>query len=154
MIKISELQALQRVVSASSALEKEFTDSGDAYDRLCRDANSTDTAGRIVIAFAGYVVGSSAFRGSRCFDNCFENGDGDLVTAKLARRADLDPVLYAAIAADFGGQFPDKWRKPISDRNAQLVALRAASPMRPVAGRTADIDGLALFDHARQPSLF
>lgn len=35
----------------------------------------------------------------------------------------------------------------------ELIACRAASPMRPAFG-TADVDGLALFDHARQPSLF
>ena len=35
----------------------------------------------------------------------------------------------------------------------ERVALQAASPMRPPAGRTADVDGLALFDHVRQPAL-
>lgn len=39
-------------------------------------------------------------------------------------------------------------------REAQIVAIRAASPMRPVDGRTAAIDGLALFDAVRSPSLF
>lgn len=38
-------------------------------------------------------------------------------------------------------------------RERQLVTLRAASPLRPVEGRTAPVDGLALFDHARQPAL-
>ena len=38
-------------------------------------------------------------------------------------------------------------------RAAQIVALRAASPMRPAPGKTHDVDGLALFDHARQPTL-
>lgn len=42
----------------------------------------------------------------------------------------------------------------IAERNRQLVELRAASPLRPAAGRADDVDGLALFDAARQPSLF
>lgn len=42
----------------------------------------------------------------------------------------------------------------IDDRNRQLVELRAASPLRPATGRADDVDGLALFDAARQPSLF
>lgn len=42
---------------------------------------------------------------------------------------------------------------PARPRNAQLAQLRASSPLRPPAGRTADVDGLALFDHARQPRL-
>lgn len=33
----------------------------------------------------------------------------------------------------------------------QLIAVRAASPMRPLDRRTAPVDGLALFDHARSP---
>ncbi len=41
-----------------------------------------------------------------------------------------------------------------ADHSAQIMALRAASPLRPVAGRTADVDGLALFDRVRQPDLF
>ena len=39
------------------------------------------------------------------------------------------------------------------DRNAQLVRLQLNSPMRPPTGRTHDVDGLALFDTARQPRL-
>lgn len=37
--------------------------------------------------------------------------------------------------------------------SALLAQLRAASPMRPVAGRTADVDGLPMFDAYRQPRL-
>jgi hypothetical protein len=44
---------------------------------------------------------------------------------------------------------PDAARK-----QAELLRLRAASPMRPVDGRTADIDGLALFDTVRSPTMF
>lgn len=47
-----------------------------------------------------------------------------------------------------------QWRDVFqSEKAVQLAKLRAASPLRPVA--LADpVDGLALFDHARQPSLF
>lgn len=48
----------------------------------------------------------------------------------------------------------DHARRRRSARQRDLVALRLASPLRPVAGRTADVDGLALFDVVRQPSLF
>ena len=46
--------------------------------------------------------------------------------------------------------------KPPADaaRERQLIELRAAAPLRPVPGRTDPIDGLALFDVVRQPSLF
>jgi hypothetical protein len=44
---------------------------------------------------------------------------------------------------------PDAARK-----QAELLRLRAASPMRPVNGRTADVDGLGLFDTVRSPQLF
>lgn len=40
-----------------------------------------------------------------------------------------------------------------ADRNAQLVKLKLASPKRAAAPQH-DVDGLALFDTARQPSLF
>jgi hypothetical protein len=43
--------------------------------------------------------------------------------------------------------------RPMTDRDRQLVALRANSPMRPCDGRTADVDGLGLFDAVRQPPL-
>lgn len=42
----------------------------------------------------------------------------------------------------------------VARKQAQLIAIRAASPMRPIDGRTADVDGLALFDAVRSPSLF
>ena len=35
----------------------------------------------------------------------------------------------------------------------QLLQLAAASPMRPIDGHTADVDGLALFDVVRSPQL-
>lgn len=42
----------------------------------------------------------------------------------------------------------------IARKQAQIVAIRVASPMRPIEGRTASIDGLALFDAVRSPALF
>lgn len=44
---------------------------------------------------------------------------------------------------------PDAARK-----QAELLRLRAAAPIRPTDGRTADVDGLGLFDTVRSPSLF
>ena len=41
------------------------------------------------------------------------------------------------------------WKR---DRDRQLIALRAVSPKRSSAPQ-ADVDGLALFDTVRQPSL-
>lgn len=41
----------------------------------------------------------------------------------------------------------------IVERERQELFLRAASPLRPLARATHDVDGLALFDHARQPAL-
>jgi antirestriction protein ArdC len=41
-----------------------------------------------------------------------------------------------------------------ADRLAALVRVRVQSPMRPVAGVTASVDGLGLFDTARQLALF
>ncbi len=166
----NDTKAAHAVEAASRTLARhEFTEPGDAYDRLSRDANRTNTAGRIAIAAAGYLVGSKQFRGSRAFDNCFENGDGDRVVAALVARAQHEPALHQAIAADFGGAFPAQWietaarinaplfadqgtgRRP--DNAAQLIALRAAAPLRPPAGRTDDLDGLALFDADRSPRL-
>jgi hypothetical protein len=52
---------------------------------------------------------------------------------------------------------PDNAVEPINPdiarKQAQIVAIRAASPMRPIHGRTADVDGLALFDAVRSPCL-
>ena len=44
------------------------------------------------------------------------------------------------------------WRPVAADRAAQLVALRAASPLRSATAQQA-VDGLALFDRVRQPAL-
>lgn len=44
--------------------------------------------------------------------------------------------------------------KAQAESDRQLAQLRATSPLRPADGLTHDVDGLGLFDHARQPSLF
>ena len=41
----------------------------------------------------------------------------------------------------------------LARKQAEMIRLRAASPMRPIAGRTADVDGLGLFDTVRSPNL-
>ena len=81
----------------------------------------------------------------------------------LARREaflvnDLGAVLVNSSASWREYQAgPNRWIIELpsehAQRAAQLVQLRLASPMRPPAGRTHDVDGLALFDTARQPRL-
>ncbi len=53
------------------------------------------------------------------------------------------------------GRTAETFANPTADRTraAQLCQLRAAAPLRPTHGRTADVDGLALFDVARSPRL-
>ena len=55
--------------------------------------------------------------------------------------------------ADAIAPTPTKSDPDIARKQAQIVAIRAASPMRPIDGRTADVDGLALFDAVRSPCL-
>lgn len=107
--RFTKASAISAVLAANIALQKEFTDVGDPYDRLAMNMNSTNTAGRIEVAEAAYLYGSRAMRGSRAFDNCFENGDGDKVVAELVRRAAENPALERAIANDFSGVFPPSW---------------------------------------------
>lgn len=49
-------------------------------------------AGRV--AYAASVIGGNRPQ-SRAFDNCFENNDGDEVSAILLRRAEKNPKLKA-----------------------------------------------------------
>lgn len=46
---------------------------------------------------------------SRDFDNCFEMYDGEFVVVALMRRAQKDPVLMAAIRADFSQTCVENW---------------------------------------------
>ena len=105
-------EILERVLRANNELDAfdlndELACSG--YDELSVDANREGLAFRQQLAEAIYVVGNAAMRGSRAFDNCFENGDGDEVVTHLVRRSEESPALRSAIAADFGGTFPVKW---------------------------------------------
>jgi len=79
------------------------------YDELSIDSNREGLTFRQHLAEAIFLVGNAAMRGSRAFDNCFENGDGDQVVAHLVARSLENPALRSAIAADFGGIFPSKW---------------------------------------------
>jgi len=76
--------------------------------------------------------------------------------ASLAQAA-ADRVLENAGDPKGGETVEELEAEPVEaaeiTRDQQLVQLRAASPMRPVAGRTDDIDGLGLFDAVRQPEL-
>lgn len=116
-------EAVLGVIGASAELEhSEYPPTRGDYFRMCQRANTTNTAGRIEIATGAYLYGNRAFRGSRAFDNCFENGDGDAVVAELTRRADRDPRLFRAIAEDFGGTFPASWRAEAEKEAVQAAA--------------------------------
>lgn len=111
--RIPASRAVPAVIAATRYLAAhEFSAPGDPYDRLRDMVADTDTAGRIEIAAAAYLHGSERLRSSRALDGCFESGDGTAVANALAARADLDPALFAAIASDFSGTFPAKWRAP------------------------------------------
>lgn len=56
---------------------------------------------------AAYMV--RGITNSRALDNCFEMFDGDLVVTALVRRAMKNPKLHAAIAKQWGAQFPQSW---------------------------------------------
>jgi hypothetical protein len=157
---VSRSDAEQRARAAQAELEAhEYCAPRGPYFRLSSLAIDTDTAGRIAIAAAAYRVGGRELRGSRAHDNCFEMGDGDAVVAALVRMADVDAVLHAAIAADFGGTFPASWRdterqaKRLADRQRQEIELRLRSPMRPGAVDAKDAAHLPLFVAANEPRL-
>lgn len=100
----------RRIRRASDDLARnEYPSSTGPYFTLTNWSYRTNLAERIDLAHAIFVHGNSEMRGSRCFDNCFEMGDGRAVATALARRAKTDAVLHAAIARDFGGEFPQQW---------------------------------------------
>jgi hypothetical protein len=110
------------VISAGVELEQhEYLEGECEYFQLGALANETDAIGRANIAEACYLYGTRELRGSRAFDNCFENGDGDQVVAELTRRADRDPKLHAAIRADFSGTYPASWRAAAEAETPQLA---------------------------------
>lgn len=123
MTKPNPAAIITRVIGAAADIERnEYPAATGPYFSLSDLANSTGTAGRIEIAAACYLHGNEALRGSRAFDNCFENGDGKAVAAELARRAETDARLMAAICADFGGTFPATWRAAAAPIQADLFA--------------------------------
>lgn len=101
------------VIEAGAELER--FDNGDeraslrTYERLAAAANTRGLEYRQNLALAIYLAGTGAMKGSRAFDNCFENNDGDQVVAFLVHQARRDSRLERAIANDFGGTFPAKW---------------------------------------------
>lgn len=99
-----------RVRAAAADIEaNEYPAKNGPYFRLAGCKEGETLGGRIDLAHAIYLYGNSDLRGSRTFDGCFESGDGRQVCEELSRRALIDPVLYAAIAQDFGGTFPAQW---------------------------------------------
>lgn len=111
-----------RVIDAGSECDR--FDAGTArdcprYHQLAHEANSKDVAFRQHLAWAIFLAGNGAMKGSRAFDNCFENNDGDQVVAFLVQRAREDSKMERAIAHDFGGSIPARWIE---------TAARLASP--------------------------
>ncbi|MTJ93896.1 MAG: hypothetical protein F8N36_13715 [Desulfovibrio sp.] len=56
---------------------------------------------------------------SRHFDTCFEMYDGAAVVTALVRRAEKNPRLHSAIAAQWREGFPQSWK----DTAAQFAAV-------------------------------
>lgn len=103
---------IARVIDAGAELDR--YDAGDerpcpAYDRLAADANTRGLEFRQNLALAIFLAGNGAMKGSRAFDNCFENNDGDQVVAFLVVQSRRDSRLERAITADYGGTFPARW---------------------------------------------
>lgn len=72
--------------------------------------------GRVNYAVKCFLRGT---RSSRSMDACFEMFDGDAVVVALVRRARKNPRLHQAIAAQWGGTFPQSWLT-IADRHRDI----------------------------------
>lgn len=106
--------------AARELARTEYPASNGPYAALV-DWSHGNRLARVELAAAIYLEGCAQLRGSRALDNCFEAGDGSDVVADLVGRADRDPALFAAIAADFGGTFPASWRARAAERPGQLA---------------------------------
>lgn len=102
----------RRLIEAASAdLERnEYPANHGPFWSLRSMADRGPTIRRVLLAEAAYLYGTRELRSSRFMDDCFECADADEVAACLAERADRNPALFAAIAADFSGNFPHQWR--------------------------------------------
>lgn len=110
MTRLEKLTA--RVQRAAAELDAtEFPPTTGPYFTLAGWSYDATLAERIDLATAIYLHGNAAMRGSRCFDNCFEMGDGRAVARELTRRARANPTLHERIAQDFGGTFPAQWTR-------------------------------------------
>jgi hypothetical protein len=118
--------------------------------------------------WTGAIEPSNVLKQARCaqYQSC-EHGDAWTASASARRLAQLI-VPAGGYEADLSDEFPwgidehpeqsaelDPDRAPgrIGERLAQVIELRSNAALRPAAGNTDDVDGLALFDHVRQPSL-
>lgn len=66
----------------------------------------TNFSGRVNYAAQCFM---RQIRSSRHFDTCFEMYDGTAVVTALVRRSEKNEKLRAAIASQWGGEFPQKW---------------------------------------------
>lgn len=108
---MNKAQLIHLVIDANSECERcEYSQAGGPYDRLSVAMNQASLATRIDAAELMYLH-APALRGTRAFDNCFEQGDGREVAKVLTIRSRENPQLRAAIARDFGGEFPRLWER-------------------------------------------
>lgn len=77
-----------------------------------------------------------------------------ICTCNECQRLDALPTRRQGIPGCRQLVLVDAAQHRTDNNQAQRLQLAAASPMRPTGGRTADLDGLALFDAVRSPSLF
>ena len=84
-------------------------------------------AGRVNYAAAAMIRGFGPGGATRSFDNCFENHDGPVVAAALARRAEKNERLRAAMRILDQGYVASAVAKYGGARNLSAVAseLRA-----------------------------
>lgn len=101
--------------------------------------NPENFAGRVNYAAAAMIRGFGPDGATRGFDDCFENTDGPVVAAALARRAErnerlraamriLDPAYVAAAVAKYGGvrNLTAAARELRAQRNAEDAARFAS----------------------------
>lgn len=139
------------------ALLNQFGSKDYAFEELVAEIGAAFVCARLGVA--GDHIDNHAAYLSSWLKKLRDDKRAIFKAATLAQAA-ADMVLAGASLGDdpdgpgSGEQAPAD-AAPVAEpaRATQLAALQAASPLRPVAGRTASVDGLALFDHARQPEL-
>jgi hypothetical protein len=79
-------------------------------------------AGRVAYAAQVIIKGRTP---TRAFDNCFENDDGDEVSAALVRRAAKNPKLAANLNRYINRQMAEEAAARLAGRNLAQAAREA-----------------------------